>query len=352
VNRRAGAEPIVSEPLPETPWPLAARSLLSPREQSLYQSLLTLYPGHKLFVQVALSQLIDVDRNHPESESIRARYKQLVADFVLCRSDLSVVAVIELDDRSHERRNRQDADARKTKALADAGLRLVRVPAGALPSTERLQEIVDANRAPGDGRPEVPKMHRFVLPEPELRFAEDWGSAQTYAPRADHDRAASRAVRVAVLNLVLGGVVIVGGWFVYTQFIPSVVQRAFQPLAVRHEPPSPVSSHSALAVAPARLAAVPVVAAPARQELAEKRRAELQAAADWQRQKDHAWLTYYSAPASCEHPVDWKAQVECGNQYMRAKREFENRWTVEHGTSEAISGTFTLDNGSIGGSRK
>jgi len=86
--------------------------------------------------------------------------------------------------------------------------------------------------------------------------------------------------------------------------------------------------------------------------LAEKRRAELQAAADLQRQKDHAWLAYDSTPASCEHPVDWKAQVECGNQYMRAKKEFEKQWLVEHGTSEAIAGTVTLDNGSIGGSRK
>jgi hypothetical protein len=86
--------------------------------------------------------------------------------------------------------------------------------------------------------------------------------------------------------------------------------------------------------------------------LAEKRRAELQAAADVQRQKDHAWLAYYLAPASCEHPVDWKAQVECGNQYMRAKREFEKQWVMEHGAEQAIGAAIVLDNGSIGGVRK
>src|SRR5882762_3122585 len=150
MNRSVGSKPLVREPLPDVPWPVAARNLLSPREQSLYQRLLSLYPKHQVFVQVALSQLIDVDRNHPESESIRARYKQLVADFVLCRADLSVVAVIELDDRSHERRDRQDADARKTKALVDAGLRLVRIPAGALPSEEELREIIDGDRPPGE----------------------------------------------------------------------------------------------------------------------------------------------------------------------------------------------------------
>jgi hypothetical protein len=57
--------------------------------------LLNLYPDHKIFVQVALSQLIDVPEDHPGRQSIRNRFSQLVADFVLCRSDLSVIAVIE-----------------------------------------------------------------------------------------------------------------------------------------------------------------------------------------------------------------------------------------------------------------
>jgi hypothetical protein len=71
-----------------------------------------------------------------------------------------------------------------------------------------------------------------------------------------------------------------------------------------------------------------------------------------QRQKDHAWLAYYSAPSSCEHPVDWKAQVECGNQYMRAKKEFAKQWLAEHGTDQATGLAIVLENGSIGEVRK
>jgi hypothetical protein len=345
MNRSEGSKPLLSEPLPDAPWPVAARNLLSAREQSLYQRLLSLYPKHQVFVQVALSQLIDVDRNHPESESIRARYKQLVADFVLCRSDLTVVAVIELDDRSHERRDRQGADARKTKALADAGLRLVRIPAGALPSEGKLREIIDADTPPGD-RTDTPDLH-FVPPESELRLADDWGSVQTHTARMDHDRAASRAVKVIVLKLVLGGVVIVGGWFVYSQLVPVVVQRTLQPLAVRHVPGSSTLPHSSSTGAPVWISPVPVVAGPTQQELVEKRRAESQAAADLQRQKDRAWAAFYSAPTSCEHPVDWKAQVECGNQHMRAKKEFERQWLAEHVSGQTLGAVVVLDNGSI-----
>jgi len=194
-------------------------------------------------------------------------------------------------------------------------------------------------------------MNRFVPAEPELRLAPDWGSAPTFAPRADHESAASRAVKVAVLRTVFGAVVLVFGWVVYTQLVPVVVQRAFRPLTLRHVPPSSTVPRSSPTSAPARIADVPVAAGTSQQELAEKRRAELQAAA-FQRQKDQAWLGFYSAPASCERPVDWKAQVQCGNQYMRAKKDFERRWLIEHPSSELSRGAVVLDNGSIGGARK
>jgi hypothetical protein len=352
VNRSAGVGPLLGDTLPDAPWPVAARKLLTDREQSLYQSLVRLYPDHKIFIQVALSQLIDVPEDHPERQSIRNRFSQLVADFVLSRADLSVVAVIELDDRSHERRDRQDADARKTKALVDAGLRLVRIPAGVLPSEEELREIIGAERASPGERSEIPKIHHFVPPESELRLAPDWGGAPTFAPREDHEGSAPRALKVAVVKMVLGGVVLVFGWVVYTQLVPVVVQRAFQPLTVRHAPPSSTAPRSSTALAPIRTTAVPVVARTSPQELAEKRRAEALAAAELQRQKDHAWLTHYSAPASCEHPVDWKAQVECGNLYMRAKKEFEKQWLMEHTSGPASGAAVVLDNGSIGGVRK
>jgi very-short-patch-repair endonuclease len=249
---------------------VAARNLLTDRERSLYQRLLSLYPHHKIFVQVALSQLIDVPESHTERQSIRNRFSQLVADFVLCRSDLSVVAVIELDDRSHERADRQAADARKDKSLADAGIRLVRIPAGALPSEDTLRGLVDDYKRVEEGSGE----------EIELRLAEtvDTYSVETPLFRQRNDaRAESREMKRIALKMALGGVLLIGGWFIYSQFLPFVVQRALQPLAVPH------------------------VASSLTTTLAERKRAEMQAIASSKKQKDLAWAAFYSAPASCEH---------------------------------------------------
>jgi len=353
VNRKAGAEPFLSEPLPDAPWPVAAGNLLTERERSVYQCLLSLYPDHKIFVQVALSQLIDVDQNHPESESIRARFKQLVADFVLCRSDLSVVTVIELDDRSHRRADRQGADARKTKALEDAGFRLVRIPAGALPSAEELREIIQKDRLPAD-RSDITQVQRFAPAESVLRLADEWGGVQTDIPvarPADSSGAESRMLKLIALKLALGVVVLVGGWFLYSQYLPFAIQRAFQPLAVRYVPASSPSPRSPI-VTPARIPTASVVAGPTAEELAEKRRAQLQGVAALQRQKDLAWAAFYSPPISCQHPVDWNAQVECGNQYIRAKKLFEQQWVAEHASGDSTGAAIVLDNGSIGTSRK
>jgi hypothetical protein len=41
-----------------------------------------------------------------------------------------------------------------------------------------------------------------------------------------------------------------------------------------------------------------------------------------------------------------------GNQYMRAKKEFEKQWLAEHASDQTTTATVTLDNGSIGGLRK
>lgn len=61
--------------------------------------------------------------------------------------------------------------------------------------------------------------------------------------------------------------------------------------------------------------------------------AEAQAAADHAREaavvearKQAAWSHYYRQPAKCENPSDFDVNVECGNAYIRAKREFEIKW--------------------------
>lgn len=282
-------------------WPLYSKSLLTERETEFYRRLEAMYPEHCIFVQVALSQLLDVSPGTRNWRAIRNHFNQLVADFVLCNRDLSVVAVIELDDSSHSTRKRQGVDWRKTKAVESAGLRLVRIPAGPIPSVAELRRVIRAE---------------------QLELCRDEAIASDMPTQAR-----SEIVRwlwpVLVPSLI--GAAVIGGWFAYSGLLASALPKRAIPAHAPFTPP-------VLPTAPPMSVAQVDSAAQEegqRQERAERMLAAQHAAEVMAKRKAAAWSSFYKAPASCEHPPAWADQVECGNQYMRAKKEFEKKWQVQ-----------------------
>jgi hypothetical protein len=108
----------------------ATKPLLSRPEQLLYSRLVRAFPGHVILVHVALSRL-------------------LVANFVVCRPDFTVVAAVELDepiDRSSEahRCAARHKHLRKDLQLQAAGVKVIRVAAQDLPDERALKSLVAA----------------------------------------------------------------------------------------------------------------------------------------------------------------------------------------------------------------
>lgn len=131
-------------PRPTKALPVTAKPLLSRPEQVLYGRLVRAFPGHVILAQVALSQLLTVARAEAEggAQSIANRFRQLVADFVVCAPDFSAVAVIELDDRSHHRNAQRERDQRKDQFLQAAGIKVIRVVVSDIPSEAALKVLV------------------------------------------------------------------------------------------------------------------------------------------------------------------------------------------------------------------
>jgi hypothetical protein len=127
---------------------LYAKRPLSTPEQILYFRLREALPERIVLAQVSLSRILGVE-NGLESRAWRNKISQKSADFVVCRRDATVVAVIELDDASHERGDRRAADATKEQALSAAGIPLIRWMATALPDGSAITAAVPADSKPG-----------------------------------------------------------------------------------------------------------------------------------------------------------------------------------------------------------
>lgn len=122
-------------------WPFYAKQLLSQPEQILFHRLVKALPEHIILAQVQVSQVLGVHKGFNFYEW-NNRINRLSYDFVVCNKDGSVLAVIELDDKSHESKERVEADKRKDRATGAAGIRMVRWNVKAIPDELVIQSYL------------------------------------------------------------------------------------------------------------------------------------------------------------------------------------------------------------------
>lgn len=127
-------------------WPFYAKKPLSAPEQILYFRLTEALPEHIVLAQVGLSRLLGVKKGN-NVQAWNNRINRMSADFVICTKDSTILAVVELDDSSHERTDRKVADAKKDRALQAAGIRLIRWHVKALPNGAIIRAELAAQQA-------------------------------------------------------------------------------------------------------------------------------------------------------------------------------------------------------------
>lgn len=103
----------------------AERPLLTAPEQILYLRLIDALPNYIVFAQVQLCRLFDIERG-PQQQTWFNKTSQKSVDYVVCTKDFKTIAVIELDEKSHDAANRKKADADKDTALNAAGIKVIR----------------------------------------------------------------------------------------------------------------------------------------------------------------------------------------------------------------------------------
>lgn len=97
----------------EPPFRVRPRPLLTDNEIEFHERLCEAVPEHQVLVQVSMGALIepDVPGGSGNWLSIRARFAQKVVDYVIIDAQRQVLALVELDDSTHDRRRDAERDA-------------------------------------------------------------------------------------------------------------------------------------------------------------------------------------------------------------------------------------------------
>ncbi len=138
-----------AQPDPGDALPYAVRDdFLSPAEQSFYL-VLKAAVGDRVLIspKVSLGDLFYARVNDPSRyRTLSNRIDRKHVDFLLCdpRTVRPVVG-IELDDRSHQRSDRQARDAFVEKVFAAAALPLVRIPVRTTYAVPELQAVLEGH---------------------------------------------------------------------------------------------------------------------------------------------------------------------------------------------------------------
>lgn len=124
----------------ETPPRYARRRFLTDAETRVLGFLEAALPHHRIMAQVAMGALLRADeRDEWQAETTRRRFAQKFVDFVIvARNTAEVVALIELDDSSHD----AERDAARDAMTAAAGYRTIRIPSRPRPTAESVRAAV------------------------------------------------------------------------------------------------------------------------------------------------------------------------------------------------------------------
>ena len=121
-------------------WPFYKTRLMTVPEQKLYWKLKRALPHLIVLAQVQASRTIRVKNGHSFKYWFN-RINRTSYDFVICNKNSFPLAVIELDDSSHDNEKRQADDNRKNKALEGAKLKLFRWRMNEIPDENAIREI-------------------------------------------------------------------------------------------------------------------------------------------------------------------------------------------------------------------
>lgn len=122
------------EELTEKEYKYKAKSLMSDNEFEFFNRLVKALPEYYVFPQVSMGAILYAEKN--SKQGTRGTFAQKRVDYIIYKNQ-SIVAIIELDDKTHIKVN----DEKRDNMLHQAGYKTIRFESKNKPSIEEIRKL-------------------------------------------------------------------------------------------------------------------------------------------------------------------------------------------------------------------
>lgn len=124
-------------------FPFSPMPIMTNTEVIFFKKLQQAVPEYLIFGQVQLSRIIAPSDDEVDKSFWLNRINRMSVDYVIVDEDCqTTLLAIELDDWTHDSRQRQKADEKKDKALSSAGIAVLRFDSEQMPNVHQLREAI------------------------------------------------------------------------------------------------------------------------------------------------------------------------------------------------------------------
>lgn len=297
--------------------PYIAKNPLTATETVFYHKLIEALPEYVVLAQVQLSSFLKVDQSQINWQSNRKWFghiSQQSIDFLVCTKQFSIIAAIELDDKTHYSDDAVKRDYKKSRNLEAAKVPLIRWHAEAMPEIEIIKHTISQH---------------FSYPQNMASSQPEWlaDGQQAFFKRAQN-QASSTFIQVIFLAVILIGIVIWGK----SEFSKVMEKNKFIGT------PNIQQSHQKIQANPyqeqlekqkrdqALLEQIKIQNALSQQLLTQQQDQQKLLNMSEEARKEAVWNRDYKKSVECG---DTENAVTCGNRYIYARRKFEQYWEAK-----------------------
>ena len=304
--------------------PYLSKKPLTATEAIFYRTLVQALPEYIVLVQVQISSFLKVDQTQIKRQDYYRWFNPIAqqsVDYLICTREFSVIAAVELDDKSHEKSEAIARDTKKTKNLEAAKIPLIRWHAEAMPELDTIRKaILNYNK-------DV-EYHQLNPSE--------WFSQDEKEQFLNHSKKQVNSFSfLAVIGVFLVAILVVGNNLLTTIFkAPALPDTQPQP-TINSPSQLQTQPNSALQelMAKQQQEIIAREEANKQKQLAQKQILQQQeenkvTKVNEENQKEEAWNRFYKTPVDCTLETNI---VKCGNDYIRLRRKFEQDWEAQKG---------------------